>query len=175
MNFLELVTKRCSIRRFASTPVEIEKIEYILEAARLSPSAVNFQPWTFVVVQQEEGKQKLHDCYSREWCKSAPLYIIVCGHHDQSWKRGSDGKDFLDVDAAIAAEHICLAATELGLGTCWVCNFNAELCHRQFGLPDTTEPIAIIPIGYPEDSLMFEQTAKKRKGLSEIVKWEKYC
>jgi len=60
MNFLELVTKRCSIRRFASTPVEIEKIEYILEAARLSPSAVNFQPWTFVVVQQEEGKQKLH-------------------------------------------------------------------------------------------------------------------
>ena len=70
---------------------------------------------------------------------------------------------------------ICLAATELGLGTCCVCNFNAELCHRQFGLPDPTEPIAIIPIGYPEDSLMFEQTAKKRKGLSEIVKWEKYC
>ena len=78
MNFLELVTKRCSIRRFASTPVEIEKIEYILEAARLSPSAVNFQPWTFVVVQQEEGKQKLHDCYSREWFKSAPpLYYCL--------------------------------------------------------------------------------------------------
>lgn len=165
MNFLELVTKRCSIRRFASTPVEIEKIEYILEAARLSPSAVNFQPWTFVVVQQEEGKQKLHDCYSREWFKSAPLYIIVCGHHDQSWKRGSDGKDFLDVDAAIAAEHICLAATELGLGTCWVCNFNAELCHRQFGLPDTTEPIAINSDWLPGRFVNVRTNSQKKKRI----------
>lgn len=175
MNFLDLVTKRCSIRQYASTKVDIEKLEYVLEAARLSPSAVNFQPWTFIVVQQEEGRQKLQACYSREWFKSAPLYIIVCGHHEQSWKRPSDGKDFLDVDVAIAAEHICLAATDQGLGSCWVCNFDAELCHSSFGFPDTVEPIAIIPIGYPEESSLFEQSQKKRKGIAEVVKWEKYC
>ena len=67
MKFLDLATKRCSIRQYASTPVEIEKLEYVLEAARLSPSAVNFQPWTFIVVQQEEGRLKLQACYSREW------------------------------------------------------------------------------------------------------------
>ena len=74
MNFLELVTKRCSIRRFASTPVEIEKIEYILEAARLSPSAVNFQPWTFVVVQQES---KSYTIAIRVSGLNRPLFILL--------------------------------------------------------------------------------------------------
>ena len=175
MKFLDLATKRCSIRQYASTPVEIEKLEYVLEAARLSPSAVNFQPWTFIVVQQEEGRMKLQACYSREWFKSAPVYIIVCGNHEQSWKRPSDGKDYLDVDAAIAAEHICLAATEQELGSCWVCNFNVELCHSSFGLPETVEPIALIPLGYLEEPSLFEQSPKKRKGITEVVKWEKYC
>lgn len=111
MSFLELARKRCSIRKYAPKNVEQEKIDYILEAARLAPSAVNYQPWYFVWVQSAEGKAKLQECYPREWFKQAPYYLIVCGDHQQSWKRG-DHKDHMDIDTAIATEHICLAATE---------------------------------------------------------------
>lgn len=79
MNLLELAQKRCSIRKYASSPVEDEKLAYILEAGRMAPSAVNFQPWYFVIIRQEAGRAKIQECYAREWFRSAPLYILVCG------------------------------------------------------------------------------------------------
>lgn len=85
MNLLELAQKRCSIRKYASSPVEDEKLAYILEAGRMAPSAVNFQPWYFVIIRQEAGRAKIQECYAREWFRSAPLYILVCGDHSQSW------------------------------------------------------------------------------------------
>ena len=144
MSFLELARKRCSIRKYAPKNVEQEKIDYILEAARLAPSAVNYQPWYFVWVQSAEGKAKLQECYPREWFKQAPYYLIVCGDHQQSWKRG-DHKDHMDIDAAIATEHICLAAAEQGLGTCWVCNFDTELCRKHFKIPEMIFKIVLFP------------------------------
>lgn len=173
MNLLELIKKRCSIRKYSPTPVEDEKIEYILEAARMAPSAVNFQPWYFLIIKEEEGCKKVQECYSREWIKSAKCFIIVCGDHSQSWKR-SDGKDHMDIDVAIATEHICLAAAEQGLGTCWVCNFDTKLCKKHFCMPDSIEPVVIIPIGYPETPSLFEETHKKRKTTEEIIKLERF-
>lgn len=90
--------------------------------------------------------------------------------HSQSWKRKSDGKDFADVDAAIAIDHLVLKATELGLGTCWICNFDVEMARKKLELPDHIEPIAIIPIGYTTS----EAPVKKRKDLSELVHWGKF-
>lgn len=153
--------------------VEQEKIDYILEAARLAPSAVNYQPWYFVWVQSAEGKAKLQECYPREWFKQAPYYLIVCGDHQQSWKRG-DHKDHMDIDAAIATEHICLAAAEQGLGTCWVCNFDTELCRKHFKIPEMIEPVVLIPFGYPSDPALFDETPKKRKPIEEIIKRESF-
>lgn len=172
MNLLELSTKRYSLRNFEKKPVEKNKIEYILEAARLAPSAVNYQPWYFVVITENESIQKIQACYERDWFKTAPMYILICGDHAQSWKR-KDGKDFCDVDIAIAVEHICLAAVEQGLGTCWVCNFDAEKCRQLFELPDNIEPIAILPVGYEKEPLE-EFVPKNRKCLEEIVRWEKF-
>ncbi len=170
MNLLELAQKRCSIRKYASSPVEDEKLAYILEAGRMAPSAVNFQPWYFVIIRQEAGRAKIQECYAREWFRSAPLYILVCGDHSQSWKRSSDRKDHMDIDVAIATEHISLAAAEQGLGSCWVCNFDTDLCRKHFNLPDTIEPAVILTIGYPESPDLFEQTSKTRKTLEEIIK-----
>ena len=167
MNFLELTKRRCSVRKYASRPVETEKLDYILEAARMAPSAVNYQPWCFLVVKSDKGREKIQSCYPREWFKQAPCYIVVCGDHAQSWKR-ADGKDHMDIDAAIAAEHICLAAAEQGLGSCWVCNFDVALCRQQFGLPPTVEPVVLIPVGYPEDEALFEATPKHRKERSKL-------
>ncbi len=174
MNTLELIRKRCSIRKYLSVPVEQDKMDYILEAARMAPSAVNYQPWYFLVITEKEGKDKLIECYPREWIKSAPAFIVVCGDHSQSWKRSSDNKDHLDIDSGIAITHICLAATEKELGTCIVCHFDTTLLHSHFNLPETVEPIAVIPIGYPAEPDLFEKTPKKRKSLEEIVRKESF-
>ena len=95
----------------------------------------------------------------------APVVVIASILHDEEWVR-SDGKHHGDIDIAIAVEHLCLAATEQGLGTCWVCNFDAELCKKSFGLEDNEEAAVLIPIGYPAD----EPKDKKRKAIEEIVK-----
>ena len=155
-DLLTLARLRCSVRAYTSRAVESEKLEYILEAVRLAPSAVNFQ------------------CYDRDWFTQAPVYIVACGDHRQSWKRKSDMKDFCDVDVAIAVEHLCLAATEQELGTCWVCNFDTKLCAEILNLPEDIEPLVLIPIGYPENPDVFASTPKKRKAFNEIVKWGKY-
>ena len=167
MNFLALARKRCSVRQYSDRSVEPEKMDYVLEAARLAPSAVNKQPWRILLIESEEKRQQLQSCYDREWFKQAPLYLIVCGNHEESWKRAEDGKDHVDVDVAILTEHLCLAAAEQGLGTCWVCNFNVARCKQLFDLPDDLEPIVLLPLGYPADESVFEGE-KKRKALAEI-------
>ena len=165
-NFLDLVKARYSARAYEQRAVEQEKIDYILECARLAPSAVNFQPWKFIIVESEEKRTALHAGYAQEWFQQAPLYIVVCGDKSQSWTRKKDSHDHADIDAAIAAEHICLAATEVGLGSCWVCNFRPAIVNEVLGIDgETVYPVAIIPIGYATDS----PTEKKRKSLDEIL------
>ena len=165
MNFLELVKNRYSCRAYKSLNVEKEKLDYILECVRLAPSAVNKQPWRFHIISDEEGKAKLQQCYNREWVKTAPMYIIASILHDEEWVR-ADGKHHGDIDIAIAVEHLCLSATEQGLATCWVCNFDAALCKESFAHPEKEEPAVIIPLGYAAD----EMKPKSRKAIDEIVK-----
>ena len=165
MNLLELVNARYSCRNYQPTLIEQEKLSYILECVRLAPSAVNKQPWHFHIVTCEDEKARLQQCYNRDWFKTAPMYIIASVLHDEEWVR-SDGKHHGDIDIAIAVEHLCLAATEQGLGTCWVCNFDAKLCKELFAFPDNEEPAVVIPLGYAAD----EKRPKTRKGIGEIVK-----
>ena len=164
-NFLDLVTERYSARAYSDRKVEQEKIDYILVCARLAPSAVNFQPWRFIIVESEEKRTALHACYAQKWFQQAPIYIVVCGDKSQSWTRKRDGHDHADIDAAIATEHICLAATEVGLGSCWVCNFRPQVVNEVLGLEGDIYPVAIVPLGYATDT----PTLKKRKPLEEIV------
>lgn len=170
MELEKILNARFSVRKFQQKPVEPEILEKILEAGRLAPSAVNFQPWYFIVVQQPGNLEKLHSVYPREWFKTAPAAIIFCADHSQSWKRASDGRDSADIDVAIAVDHVTLMAAEHGLGTCWVCNFDVKRCCGLFNFPANVEPIVILPLGYPD----IEPPLKKRKPLSEIVFWERF-
>lgn len=165
MNFLELVKQRYSCRAYKPLGVEKEKLEYILECVRLAPSAVNKQPWCFRIVSKEEDKVRLQQCYNRDWFKTAPMYVVASVLHDEEWVR-TDGKHHGDIDIAIAVEHLCLAATEQGLATCWVCNFDAVLCKELFNLPDNEEPAVLIPLGYAAD----EVKPKNRKPIEAIVR-----
>jgi nitroreductase len=167
MTFLELVKSRISVRQYTLQKIEDEKIAYILECARHAPSAVNYQPWLFFVIKNDNMRCKLQECYQRQWFAEASVYIVACSDTSISWKRGFDGKDHADIDVAIAVEHICLAAAEQGLGTCWICNFDAQKCSEILNLPEHIHPVAMIPVGYTSQSV----TAKPdRKSNEEIIK-----
>lgn len=170
MDFLHLANSRFSVRKYKSTTIEAEKLDLVLEAGRIAPSAVNFQPWHFILVDEQTTLEKIHSIYNRDWIKQAPVVIIACSDHRQSWKRRSDMKDSADIDIAIAVDHMTLMATGLGLGTCWVCNFDVEKCSEILELPEHLEPTVILPIGYPDT----EAPGKKRKLLKEIVHRNKY-
>lgn len=165
---LHLAQHRCAVREFSSRAIDDEVLQYILEVARLAPSAVNYQPWSFIVVRTPEVMKELHKVYPRKWFESASCCIVVCGNHRESWHRASDNKDHCDIDIAIATEHLALAATEQGLGCCWVCNFDVDMCRTLLNLPDYIEPMVLLPLGYPQDSSCAE---KNRKQIDEIVVW----
>lgn len=171
MDLRTIIENRYSVRSYQQKEVEEEKLIKILEAGQLAPSAVNNQPWHFIVVREPGNHAKFSEIYHRDWFKEAPVYIIVCGDHNTAWKRKEDDKDHTDIDAAIAIDHMTLQATELGLGTCWISNFYVKKCREFFQLPEHIEPIAILSLGYPSDDKI---PTKKRKSLNEIVHWEKF-
>lgn len=166
MDFLDLVKTRYSVRSYEQKEIESSKLDYIMECVRLAPSAVNYQPWKFAIITEPERLAALKTAYPREWIQTAPCIIVACADHTQSWHRKVDNKDHADVDLSIAIEHLCLAAAEQGLGTCWVCNFDVDTCRKVMQLPSHIEPIALIPIGYPSEQAIPE---KKRKTLEEIM------
>jgi len=169
MSFLELAKRRYSVRSYKDIPVEEEKLKYVLEAGRVAPSAVNFQPLHFVVAQDEEMRKKIASTYKKDWILQAPVIMVICGDHSKAWRR-PDGKDHCDIDAAIAIDHMTLAAADLGLGTCWVCMFNSMQCHRILDLSPQMETIALLPLGYPADEGDVNRHGT-RKNFKEIVHW----
>jgi nitroreductase len=168
MSFLDLAKKRYSVRKYKNIAVEEEKLNQVLEAGRVAPSAANYQPLYFVVVTDETLRKDIATTYQRPWILQAPVIIVVCGDHSRSWRR-PDGKDHLDIDAAIAADHMTLAAADIGLGTCWVCMFDSMLCHKILDLPSYVEAVALLPLGYPADEVDVNRHERKRKSIDEMV------
>ena len=166
MNILELSQTRFSVRKYTDEPVSSDDLNYILECVRMAPSAVNRQPGKFVVVRSQEAREKLWRTYDRDWFRTAPLYIVCMKNNDECWTRRYDGKKHGDVDVSIATEHLCLAAAERGLGTCWVCNYDTNVMSELFPSTDF-EAVAIIPIGHIAEDC--PRAEKKRKAMDEIV------
>ncbi len=170
MEFSELISKRYSVRAYRPDLVEDEKLEKVLEAARLAPTACNNQPFWFVVVHTEGRKDDLKRIYKAVWFSDAPIVICGCAVTSEGWVRSYDGKNHCDLDVAIAMDHLILAATELGLGTCWIAAFDPAAAKEVLGLPEGVEPVIFTPLGYPADA----PREKSRKALSEIVRREKF-
>ena len=173
MSFISIAKKRYSCRSYSSQPVPNETIEQVLEAARIAPSAVNAQPFRLIVITDVSLREEVSNCYSRPWLKTAPVIIVACGDHSVSWRR-ADGKDHCDIDVAIAVDHITLSAADLGLGTCWICKFDAMKCSEILKLPAHVSPIALIPLGYPADCNENTERHTKRKPLNDLVRWNKF-
>jgi len=171
--FYDLACKRYSVRHYLNRPVEEEKLRYILETGRIALSAANFQPWHIIVVRDEITRKALGTTYNRPWFLQAPVILVICGDHNTSWKR-PDGKDHSDIDVSILVDHMTLAATEQGLGTCWVCNFDMQKCREILGLQKGIEPVVLLPLGYPDESKADHTRHLARKKLEDIVHWDKF-
>lgn len=171
MNFLEIAKKRYSVRSYTGKKVEQEKLDKILLAAHVAPTAANKQPVKLIVVQSDEGLNKIGkaaDLYG------APLAIIVCCEHQKAWTRPFDKKQTVDIDASILTDHMMIEATELGLGSVWICYFQPDVIQKEFDLPDTLEPVNILAVGYSDESPADpERHATQRVPLSELVYYEK--
>jgi nitroreductase len=169
MEFLELARRRFSVRAYRATEIEESKLQSVLEAGRLAPSAANRQPLGFVVVRGEAQRHALGEAYPHEWFWKAPAVIVVCIEPARSWVR-VDGKNYADVDGAIAMDHMTLCAADLGLGTCWIGAFDPVKAKRVLCLPDGVEPLAMTPLGYPAEP----SRAKSRKMASALVHRESW-
>lgn len=169
MEFSELIKERYSVRSYKPDPVEEEKLQQVLEAARLAPTAANRQPFRLIVIPTAGREADLHRIYGRKWFAQAPLIICACAIPAEGWVRG-DGKSYTDVDVAIAMDHLILAATDLGLGTCWIAAFDAAAAREVLELPDGVEPVIFTPLGYPAQ----QPGSKDRKPVSQLVLYEKW-
>ncbi|MEO0020503.1 MAG: nitroreductase family protein [candidate division WOR-3 bacterium] len=177
-NFLRLCWKRRSVRRFSERPVEREKLNLCLEAARLAPSADNGQPWRFIVFDDPEKKQALGNAVfkgvflaSKHFAR-APVLVALLIKENILINRlggGAAGNQFQLIDAGIAGEHFVLAATEQGLGTCWIGWFDSRALLRHLGLGRGYRAVALIAVGYPAEER--ERATVKRKPLEKIAFW----
>jgi len=169
MDFKQLAESRYSTRAYETREVEQAKLDQVLEAARLAPTAANRQAFRIIVVTDPELRAHMKDAYHREWFYTAPVIIVACSIPGRSWVR-ADGKNYSDVDVAIVVDHLILQATDLGLGTCWIADFDAHAVKEILDLPEGVEPVALTPLGYPAD----RGRSKKRKTMYDLVSWNGY-
>jgi nitroreductase len=171
MDFFNLIHQRYSVRAYQDLSVEEEKLSQVLEAARLAPTAANRQPIQIIVIHTAGRESALSRIYREDWFVQAPLILAVCGFSEQAWNRSrSDGKSYLDVDAAIVMDHMILAATALGLGTCWIAAFDPGAAREVLELPNNIEPLLFTPLGYAADI----SHVKSRKDISALIRYEKW-
>lgn len=170
MEFLNIAKQRFSVRDYTGQKVEQEKLDKILEAAHVAPTAANQQPVHLIAVQSKEGLEKIGKAAN---IYSAPLAIIVCADHNKAWVRPFDKKQTGDIDASILTDHMMLQATELGLGSVWVCYFKPDVLSEEFGLPANLEPINILVIGYSNEApVAQERHSETRIPLKSLVSYE---
>lgn len=177
--FLELTKKRQSDRAYLDKPVEMEKLNRILQAAQLAPSACNAQPWKFIVVTDAEKRMQVAEATAdkvlsiNHFTRQAPVQIILIEEEANLTSKFGGwavGKHYPHIDLGIVASHICLAATDEGLGSCIIGWCNEKKIRKILEIPDKKRVMLVILIGYTAQSLR----EKKRKKINEIVSFEKY-
>ena len=150
MHFFELAKSRWSVRSFKDTPIEDKKMQQILEAGRVAPTAKNFQPQRIYIAKSEESRKKLASVCRCTW--DAPVILVVCYDLERaSQSRLMPNYHFGEMDASIVCTHMMLQAWELGIGSCWVGLFNADEVAEVLGIPSHIRVAALLPMGYPAD------------------------
>lgn len=170
-SLMDLIKARKSIRSYKVQEVEEEKLNYILNAFRKAPSAKNLQPWKLVVVKNKKIIKDLAiACNNQTFLEEAPILIAACAKEDEAYGTMGGYMNSYPIDLALALEHLILAASEQGLGTCWIGAFKEQLVKDILSIPADVRVVALTPVGYPSG----EASIRSRKPLSEIVSYDKY-
>ena len=171
MNFDKLLHQRYSCRHYSPKEIDEELFNQVLESARLAPTAANRQPFQVIIIKTAGNEDDLARVYPREWFTQPPIILCVVCQPEEGWKRTKyDNESYAVVDAAIVMDHITLQAADIGLGTCWIGDFNPEEAREFLQLPSDVEPVAFTPLGYPLD----EPKPKVRKELEDIIRYDKW-
>jgi len=170
MDIYKAIRTRKSVRSFLDRDIEEDKLQRILEAVRLAPSAKNLQEWRFVVVRDRHKREQLAQAaYNQTFVGEAPVVIACCAETDKYVMRC--GLECYPIDVAIAVDHLTLAAVSEGLGTCWIGSFEGEKVKQILGIPQEIIVVAMLPLGYPLDTAIKQ---KSRLKLEEIVHYERW-
>ena len=167
MQFNDVIDSRYSVRKYSAKPVEEEKLQRILEAGRLAPTARNMQGQHIYVVRSPGQRKK----FNKDWAMTfdAPIVLIISMRHELEWISHFSKKNRGETDAAIVTDEMMLQAHALGLGTCWVGWFDPEEVKKAFGLPDDETVYNLLPLGYPADDCKPGPMHGSRKPLEETV------
>jgi nitroreductase len=169
MDVHEAIHARYSVRSYQDKPVEDDKLQRVLDAGRLAPSARNRQQWKFVVVRDADTRQAVVKASEQGWLASAPVIVAVVGLTPDETMYCEVPTD--PVDCAIAIDHMTLAAVAEGLGTCWVGHFKQSETRQALGVPDSAWVVELLPLGYPAD----QPKSKDRKALDEVVCYDAFA
>ena len=166
-DFITLANSRFSVRSFSNKKVEQEKIDSILRAGQVAPTACNKQPQKIYVLQSTEALKTLQKCKYSHFGET--LAFLVCYDSSLCWTRDFDGKASGDIDASIVATHMMLESWELGIGSTWIMHFIPEVIIDQFDLPDSVVPVCILVMGYPSQEAVPSVQHCMKKDLKDMV------
>lgn len=167
MTFNTLAQNRYSVRKFKDQAVEKDKLEYVLKAGQLAPTAVNFQPQRVLVIEDRQARAKLRECTNYHF--NCPVALLICVDSKSAWTRSFDNKNSGDIDASIVATHMMLAAADIGLGTTWVMSFDPKKIREAYSIPASLEPVVLLVMGHPADDATPNPKHNERKALSETT------
>lgn len=170
MSVLDTAKARSSVRAYTEQAVEEEKLQKILETAHVAPTAANMQPVRLIVVRSREGLSAVSESAN---IYSAPVAVVVCADKSKAWTRPFDGMVTTDIDASILTDHMMLIATELGLGSVWICYFKPDVLKQGLGLPENLEPVNILALGYSaEPEADKDRHSQTRIPMDELVQYK---
>ena len=168
-SFLELAESRFSVRKFSEKQVEQEKIDALLRAVQIAPTAENKQPQKIYIITKEEDRKKLKTV--TKFAFNAPMYFLVCCDRNKAWKHNTEDYYSTEIDGTISITHIILEAHELGLGSVVVRSFETEKIRKLYNIPENMIPIALLPIGYPKEGVKPSKWHIQKKDVKELAEY----
>ena len=164
MALVDIVLSRRSVRRYKKKEIPKDVLDKILEAGRQAPSAVNKQPWHFIILTDEEIKKKLSRGFFNRFIKDSPVTIVGCAHKDLIAGKWST------ISTSIALQNMVVAAWSMGVGSCWIGDFNEEKVKRLLGIPAKWKVVALVSFGYPDE----KPQPRRKKPLKKIISFNKF-
>ena len=176
MDVFDAIKTRRSVRSYSSRPIPPDVLDRMRQALRYAPSACNYQPWHFIFVTDADLRHKVAQAANDQlWMAEAPITIVACGSPERAYKQVGGHGNSVEIDIAIAIDHLTLAAVAEGLGTCWIAAFSEKNVKRLLEVPEDVRVVTMTPLGYPASAdLNFPLDESRRKRASEIFSSERY-